>query len=143
MGREKLEAIRDDIKALARELKAGLGTREREIQAVYRRLVDLGEQLSGQLAEFGNQIFGIHVVQEMLIEKAGISPDDVKARIDARQKAVEEQERILAEKAREAHEKALAAKAAAAETTDRPATPAEEIGEEAPASSTDQPDQQG
>ena len=143
MGREKLEAIRDDIKALDRELKAGLGTREREIQAVYQRLVDLGEQLSGQLAEFGNQIFGIHVVQEMLIEKAGISPDDVKARIDARQKAVEEQERILAEKAAEARQKAMAAKAAAAETTDQPAPPAEEIGEETPAENPDQPDQQG
>lgn len=143
MGREKLEAIRDDIKALARELKAGLGTREREIQAVYQRLVDLGEQLRGQLAEFGNQIFGIHVVQEMLIEKAGISPDDVKVRIDARQKAVEEQERILAEKAAEARERAMAVKTAAAETTDQPAPPAEETGGEAPAENPDQPNQQG
>lgn len=133
MGRHKLGGLADDIKALARELKAGLGEKSREVQAVYQRLRDFAEQMEGHLQEFGQQLFAVHVVQEMLLEKVGITRDDVKARIDAREAALAAQQKALEEAAAAARKKAEAARAAAAETTEQPAIPAEVPGaQEAP-----------
>lgn len=139
----KLGDLKKLVDDLGRELRAALRERKREIEAVWAGAANRMEEMGGQLAEFGNQLFGIHVVQEMLIEKAGISPDDVKARIEARQAALDEQDRLLREKADEARKKALeakeAAKAAPAETTET----TEVLDGTAPAGSPDQDNLEG
>ena len=138
MGRDKLAGIKDDIVALARELKAGLGERKREVEAVYQRFKDFSEEIGGHLSEFGTQLFGIHVIQEMLCEKAGITKDEVEGRIKARAERLAEQDRLLAEAA--ALKKAQSAHA---ETTENLALPAPEevIGGETPVGGPDQPNQ--
>lgn len=64
----------------------------------------------GQLAEFGATLYGIHVVQELLCEKLGISEDEVKARIEAHQAKMLEQDERLREAAARAGAEAKAEK---------------------------------
>lgn len=139
----KLGDLKKIVDDLGRELRGEARELNRKIEAVWQGAANRMEEMGGQLAEFGNNLFGIHVVQEMLIAKAGISPDDVKARIEARQAALDEQDRLLREKADEARKKALAekeaAKAAPAETTET----TEVLDGTAPAGSPDQDNLEG
>jgi hypothetical protein len=118
MGREKLSELREDLKKIPGLIAKAESKVERQIQAVYQRFIDFGEEIQGHLGEFGQQLFGIHVIQEMILEKVKISPDEVKARIDAREAALAEQQRLLREASDKAHE------AAEAEKTRQAADPA-------------------
>lgn len=108
-------------------------------------VINYREETDGHLAEFGEQLFGIHVIQEILCEKAGIPIAEVEARRDAKIAALREQQRLLEEKAAKAREEAEAEKVrqkeAPAMATGTPAT-AEETSE-APAPGTDVNDHAG
>lgn len=137
MGREKLSELREDLKKIPGLIAKAEAKVERQVQAVYQRFVDFGEEMQGHLGEFGKQLFGIHVIQEMILEKVKISPDEVKARIDAREAALAEQQRLLREASEKAHEAAEAEKsrqaAEPAVTTETLETPAGgDHGQEAP-----------
>lgn len=143
----KLGDLKKFVDDLGRSLRGEARDLNRKIEAVWQGAANRMEEMGGQLAEFGNQLFSIHLVQEMLCEKTRITPEQVKERLDARQAAIEEQERLLREKADEAREKALetkeAAKAAPADTTEQPVVPAEVLDGTAPAGSPDQDNLEG
>lgn len=123
MGREKLSELREGLKKVPLLIAKVRG----EIQAVYQRFIDHGEEVQGHLGEFGQQLFGIHVIQEMILEKIKISPEEVKTRIDAREAALAEQQRLLREASAKAHAEAEAEKvrqkAETAGTTGLPEAP--------------------
>jgi hypothetical protein len=128
MPREKLEKLREDIET---KIPLLIAKARGEIQAVYARFMQFQEEVGGHLGEFGQQLFGIHVIQELLCEKIGISPEEVKERIDAREQALAKQQAHLRERAEQAHADAEAEKmrqqmeVAFAGTTEPPVPPAE------------------
>lgn len=139
--------MRSDIRALLKKL----GEFEAHVGNGF-------EQFAAQLAEFGSQLFGMHIVQEMLCEKLGITEDEVKARVEAHKARMLEQSESLRAAAEKAHAEALAEKERqraekeaareadtpvvdlTAETTELPALMPVEGNGEATAGGADQPD---
>lgn len=146
MGREKLDGLRGELAKIPLLIAKVRG----EIQAVYGRFMAFQEEVGGHLGEFGQQLFGIHVIQEMILEKINISPEEVKARIDAREAALAAQQKHLNERAEAARaaaevEKMRQAMAHHAGATEQP-SPAEgdhaQAAQAAEALGSDQDDQQ-
>jgi hypothetical protein len=138
MGRPKLGQHIDDLA----KLRLALARTQAALGASDQRFIDFVDYVKGWCDEMGQQLFGVHVVQKMLLDKVGISNDDVEVQIKARAEALAEQERILREAAEKAHADAETAKAnlATAETTGQAEIPPEVADGQAPAGSTDSAD---
>jgi hypothetical protein len=125
--REKLTKLRDDIDKLLLVIAKAKTELKAEIGMTAKNLDDFIDYMKGWCDEIGVQLFGIHIVQDMLLAKAGISNEEVKARIDAREAALAEQQRLLREASEKAHAEAeaekLRQKAEAAGTTEPPESP--------------------
>lgn len=141
MGREKLDGLRGELAKIPLLIAKVRG----EIQAVYSRFMAFQGEVGGHLGEFGRQLFGIHVIQEMILEKVQISPEEVKARIDAREAALAAQQKHLNERAEAARaaaevEKMRQAMAQHAGATEQP-SPAEGDHAQAAQAEAPRPDQ--
>src|SRR6185312_8787682 len=121
----------DDIDKLLLVIAKAKTELKAEIGMTAKNLDDFIDYMKGWCDEIGVQLFGIHIVQDMLLAKAGISNEEVKARIDAREAALAEQQRLLREASEKAHAEAeaeeLRQKAEAAGTTEPPEAPAGEL----------------
>jgi hypothetical protein len=86
--REKLTKLRDDVDKLLLVIAKAKTELKVEIGMTAKNLDDFIDYMKGWAYEIGVQLFGVHIVQDMLLAKAGISNEEVKARIDPREAAL-------------------------------------------------------
>lgn len=110
--------------------------------ALVNKFNELGEFVVGHCGEIGQQVFGIHIVQEMMCEKLGITPEQVKERIDARAKAMEDQMEAQRASAR-AHLASVPPDEPPAEDGETPTTETPEQAEGAHEATAEGPDETG
>lgn len=114
MARVKPSVLKAEFDKLVVFVNTKMGQVAEAIRELRDVLSNHGEQTDAHLAEFGDQLWGIHVLQEVICREmterfyAGRPADylfeKAKAERDARRAAIDEQQRLLRERAAEDRE---------------------------------------
>lgn len=131
-ARDKLESIRADYKKLVGFVNLKFKQAANAIEDLKQIVVDHAEEVGGHLREFGDQLWGIHVIQEVICKEVGLDFEEVKKIRDERRAAIDEQQRLLKERGTEGHEKAQAEKLRQREEKKAEATATDGGSSEAP-----------